>query len=219
MRNHQHFTVGSNLTLERIVTGPVQENTYFLYDQDGLGYIIDPGDQAPDLLAAIAASHFQPQAILLTHAHFDHVGALDPIRQALGIPAYLHAADLEWLANAQKAAARWGIQLEQPAPPDGYLEHGQLWSAGQVQLEVRHLAGHAPGHVVFVGSDYVISGDTLFQNSIGRTDFPGCDAAALLSGIRRELFSLADHVQVFSGHGAETQIGHEKKHNPYVRPS
>lgn len=205
-----------DVTLRVLVTGPVQENTLFLHDRDGQGFIVDPGDEGERLLKAIAEYGLRPSAILLTHAHFDHVGAVQAVREALGVPVLLHERDLELYRHAAASAARWGLRVTQPADPDGFLTPGQEFVAGGVRLVARELPGHAPGHVVFVGDGFVVAGDTLFQGSIGRTDLPGANHAQLIEGIHRELLSLPDETRVYPGHGPFTTVGRERTHNPYL---
>jgi hydroxyacylglutathione hydrolase len=221
---HSVHPIGNlgKLTLERFVTGPVQENTYFLYDQDKNGLIIDPGEDAPRLLERIGHLGLKPSHIILTHAHFDHIGAVDPLRKALNIPVLLHPLDLEIYQNSAASAKKWGFVFEQPQDPDGWLEAGQILEVGMIRLEVRFVPGHAPGHVVFVGQDgeggdFVISGDTLFRGAIGRTDFAYGSTPRLLGGIRSQILTLPDSTRVFAGHGPETTVGEERSRNPFLR--
>jgi len=212
------------ITLERYSVGPIQENTYLLYDSSKNGFIIDPGDEAEMLLKRIRELELKPQAILLTHAHFDHIGAVEPLRLELNIPVYLHPLDLETYRSGHKTAHSprgvsfgWHLTFAQPSDPDESLEPGQVLEAGGVRLETRFVPGHALGHVVFVGNGFVIAGDTLFRESIGRTDLPGGDLELLLSGIRSQILTLPLETVVFSGHGPETTVGHEKKRNPFLK--
>ncbi|GGJ34386.1 MBL fold metallo-hydrolase [Deinococcus roseus] len=205
-----------DLTIEWFVTGPLQENAYLVHDALSNAFLIDPGADAPEILAVVQEKALNVRAILLTHAHFDHIGAVQPIREALKIPVHLHDADLTIFQNAALSAARWNLPLEQPAAPDASLHHGQVIEAGAIQLEVRFVPGHAPGHVVFVGSGFVLAGDTLFKGSIGRTDLPGGNHALLLEKIRGELLTLADETVVLSGHGDKTTIGLERLRNPFL---
>jgi hydroxyacylglutathione hydrolase len=210
------------LTLERFVTGPVQENSYFLYDHAKNAVIIDPGEDAPRLLERIGQLGLQVGSIILTHAHFDHIGAVDPLRKALDVPVLLHPLELEIYQNSAASAKKWGFTFTQPQDPDGWLEVGQILEVGHIRLEVRFVPGHAPGHVVFVGQDdtdgdFVISGDTLFRGAIGRTDFAYGSTPLLLEGIRSQILSLPDSTRVFPGHGQETTVGQERSRNPFLK--
>lgn len=215
MSAHDRLEFGS-LTVERLVTGAVQENTYLIYGQDRQGFVVDPGADAGRILAAIENARMQPRAILLTHAHFDHIGAVEPLRRELGLSVYLDPRDLEIYRHGAVLAERWNLPFEQPADPDGPLTENQVWQAGDVQLTVRPLPGHAPGHVVLLAEGLVLAGDTLFAGSIGRTDLPGGDLELLLQGIRRELLSLPDRTWVLSGHGPQTTVGHERLNNSFL---
>ena len=205
------------VTIEWIVTGPVQENVVLVYDDEKRGFLIDPGDEASKIMARLQALEFRPSAILVTHAHFDHVGAVQALRDTLEAPVLSHPDGLALYRAAASSAARFGLDITQPADPDGDLREGEVLTAGEVKLTVRALPGHAPGHVVFVGDGFVVAGDTLFRGSIGRTDLPGGDHALLLEGIERELFSLPDETHVYPGHGPFTTVGVEKRSNPYLQ--
>lgn len=211
------FARHGRVTIEWLVTGPVQENAVLVYDDDQRGFLIDPGDEAPRILARVQALNFRPEAILLTHAHFDHVGAVQAVREHLKVPVLAHPDGLTLHRAAASSAARFGLNVTQPADPDGDLQGGDVLTAGDVTLNVRALPGHAPGHVVFVGDGFVVAGDTLFRGSIGRTDLPGGDHALLLEGIERELMTLPDETRVYPGHGPFTTIGVEKRGNPFLQ--
>lgn len=210
---HEHGSAHVAFT----VTGPVQENSYLVWGAEGRGFLIDPGDEAGRLLDWIRGLGVQVEAIVLTHGHFDHVGAVQELREALPAPVLAHTAGLPLYRRAAESAARWQIPLTQPADPDGELTQGQTLTAGDVTLTVRELFGHAPGHVVLVGPGFVIAGDTLFQGSVGRTDLPGGHHATLIAGIRDELLTLPPDTVVYPGHGNPTTIEQERRSNPYLR--
>ncbi|GAA5535073.1 MBL fold metallo-hydrolase [Deinococcus aluminii] len=203
-------------------TGPIQENAVLVSGADGEGFLVDPGDDAQQLLALIRDSGVKVRGILLTHAHFDHIGAVQPLREALGVPVYLHPADLPIYQMGAASAARWNLPFVQPGAPDAEITQGQTFRAGDLTLTARELPGHAPGHVVFVadtgeGPGFVVAGDTLFQGSIGRTDLPGGNHPQLIEGIRRELLSLPDETAVYPGHGPATTVGTERRTNLFLR--
>lgn len=183
---------------------------------DGLGFLIDPGDDAGRILQLVQETGVKVQAILLTHAHFDHIGAVQPVREALGIPVYLHPADLPLYRVGKVSASRWNLPFTQPGDPDHEITQDQVFQAGDLRLTARELPGHAPGHVVFIGDGFVIAGDTLFQGGIGRTDLPGGNHPLLIQGIQRELLSLPDDTAVYSGHGGSTTVGRERVGNPFL---
>lgn len=203
-------------------TGPLQENAVLVAGQSGEGFLIDPGDDAEQVLTLIRDSGVTVRAILLTHAHFDHIGAVQPVRGALGVPVYLHPADLPIYQQGAASAARWGLPFTQPDTPDAEISQGQTFTAGDLRLTARELPGHAPGHVVFVAQTreepgFVVAGDTLFQGSIGRTDLPGGNHPQLIAGIQRELLSLPDETAVYPGHGPATTVGVERRTNLFLR--
>lgn len=198
-------------------TGPLQENALLVAGADDQGFLFDPGDDASRILALVRATGVTVQAILLTHAHFDHIGAVQPVREALKVPVYLHPADLPLYRLGADSAGRWGLPFTQPADPEHPIAQGQAFTAGDLKLIARELPGHAPGHVVFVGDGFVIAGDTLFAGGIGRTDLPGGNHPQLLAGIRQELFTLPGDTYVYPGHGGYTTIDREKRSNPFLQ--
>lgn len=195
--------------------GPLQENTYLLVGEGRRGVIVDPGDEARRILAEVGRVGLKPEAILLTHAHFDHVGAVAPLVEALGLPVYLHPADLPLYRRTRESGLRWGIDLPQPPEPSGWLEEGQQLDFG-LGLKVLHLPGHAPGHVGFYADGKLVSGDVLFRGSIGRYDLPLADPQALFGSLKR-LLSLPPQTVVFPGHGPSTTLGAEARSNPYLQ--
>lgn len=204
-----------------IPTGALQTNAYVLANKKGQAFIIDPGDEPERFTELFAREHLVPKAILLTHAHFDHIGAVEPLRGAheeATVPVFLHPADLPLYENAHQSAARYNLPFCRPSAPDGELANDQCWELeGDVRLRIRELPGHAPGHVVFVGDGFVLAGDTLFAGGIGRTDLPLGSHPQLLAGIARELLTLPPETVVYSGHGEPTTIAREKASNPFLR--
>ncbi|NJK44439.1 MAG: MBL fold metallo-hydrolase [Pleurocapsa sp. SU_196_0] len=207
----------SDLSVHRLVTGPIQENTYLIRASSGEAVLVDPGDDAPDILELVNRTNSRVLGVLLTHAHFDHVGAVQPVRETLEIPVYLHREAWSQYSQASSAAARWNLPFVQPAPPDLELPEG-AFSLGTLAFRNLFTPGHAPGHLALCSSHgFVLSGDALFHGGIGRTDLPGGDHELLLERIRTQLLTLPEDTVVFSGHGAETTIGQEKTGNPYLR--
>ncbi len=209
-----------NAVVKGMTVGLLQENCYlFGCRRTGTAVIIDPGDNARGLLRMAQQAGLRIEKIINTHAHFDHVMAVAGIKAATGAPFYLHRDDLPILRELPARVRLWlDTDIDPLDDPDGFLEHGQIISVGDEELEVRFTPGHAPGHVVFVHHEgrQVFAGDTLFQGSIGRYDLPGADGPTLLRSIREQLLTLPDDYAVYPGHGPATQIGFERENNPYV---
>lgn len=205
------------MSVSGITVGPLEENCWLLADPDaGEAVLVDPGDEAERLLAAVEATGCALTAIWLTHAHFDHVGGIAGIRRRHpDVPVYLHPADAPLLAMSGAAALRWGVPFESPPPADRGLAEGDLLRVGRHEFTVQHVPGHAPGHVMFVGAGAVFSGDLLFAGSIGRTDLPLCDPAAMQRSLER-IAALPDETVVHPGHGPRTTIARERTTNPFL---
>ncbi|CAA9562096.1 MAG: MBL-fold metallo-hydrolase superfamily [uncultured Truepera sp.] len=206
------------LSIQALTVGPLQENCYLLTDtQTQKAVLVDPGDEAERIIAAV--NGFSLTAVWLTHAHFDHVGALSAVHRHFPVPVYLHPDDRELFAHAAQSAAFFGLVLEQPDLEPTPLTHGQTLTLGEHEATCLFTPGHAPGHMAFYLPEhgFVLAGDALFQGSVGRTDLPGGDHAQLLASIRRELLTLPDETRVLPGHGPETTVGTERRANPFLR--
>jgi hydroxyacylglutathione hydrolase len=184
--------------------------------------VIDPGDEVDQLLAFIARERLHVKAILLTHAHVDHVSGVGRAKRQLGVPIYLHRDDQFLYDQAADHGRMFGLDVEQPPPVDVYYDGPGPISFGDYDVIVHHIPGHCPGGVCLQigrrgepGKDLFV-GDTLFAGSIGRTDLPGGDLETLMRSITQVLFGLGDDARVYSGHGPETTIGHERRTNPFV---
>lgn len=201
---------------------PFQENTYVVHDgRDAM--IVDPGCwdalEQRELDDFIVKNGLRPVRLLLTHAHIDHVLGNAWVHRRYGLLPELHAADLPLLEGAERVAAMYGISYEPSPMPERFLEPGKPVQLNDEVLDVLFVPGHAPGHIALHSAEqgFLLSGDVLFHDSIGRTDLPGGDTETLLKSIREVLFPLGDEVTVHSGHGPTTTIGREKRHNPFVR--
>jgi glyoxylase-like metal-dependent hydrolase (beta-lactamase superfamily II) len=184
----------------------------------GQSAVIDPSWDGRGILARVRKEGWTVTSILLTHAHFDHVGALAELHELTGAPIYIHAEAAPMLERAPAAAAMWGFTVDPAPPPDHFLTEGDLLTIGELQVEVLFTPGHAPGHVCFYLPVHAVlfDGDVLFQGSIGRTDLPGGDFELLMSSIREKLLPLPDETAVLSGHGPATTIGDERRGNPFL---
>jgi hydroxyacylglutathione hydrolase len=202
--------------IDWVTVGPFQENSYLVRDpENGVAVLVDPGDEPERIIAMCRAAKVVPEAIWLTHAHLDHVGAIAALKREWGIPVSLHKADLGIYRRVVQAAARYGLEMEQPPDPDAELVDGQELQLGSQRFVVRHTPGHSPGHVVFLGDDVMVGGDLLFAGSIGRTDLPLSDPEAMETSLG--LVSTFDpDLVVYPGHGPPTSIGAELASNPFL---
>ena len=208
----------SKLHVEPLIVGPLFSNCYIVYDKKvKQGVVIDPGDDAGKILDLIKELDIKIQYILATHGHFDHVGAVAPLCKELKAEFLAHEGDLFFIEDGENSARRWGVDIEQPPKPDRFIEDGDKIKVGEFELEVIHTPGHSPGGVSFFYDCMLFGGDTLFQGSIGRTDFRKGSFEDLANSIKKRLYSLPDDVVVYTGHGPVTTIGDEKKHNAFVR--
>lgn len=206
------------MKVEKFVTGIISTNCYLAVNEEsGRAVIIDPAACPPSLLGYIKEKGLQLEAILLTHAHFDHIMGIDGILERFRIPVYIHEDDLEMLEDPQ-----WNQSSVYTA---GYtysgatgIRDGQMLSLAGMNFRVIHTPGHTPGGCCYYVEDagVLFSGDTLFQASVGRTDFPGSSMSSLIHGIREKLMALPEDTLVYPGHMGETTIGYEKQNNPFI---
>jgi len=177
---------------------------------------IDPGDEVPELAPRLESEGLNLVAVLNTHAHLDHICGIARLLSEKKVPIYLHPDDLELYRQLPQQAQWFGLRCD-PAPPvDNLLEPGQELSFGTLLFQVYHTPGHAPGHVIFELEDEIFCGDTIFAGSIGRTDLPGGSLALLMQSIRETILPLGDHKVLYPGHGPATNIGQERKTNPFL---
>jgi glyoxylase-like metal-dependent hydrolase (beta-lactamase superfamily II) len=196
--------------------GMLRSNSYLAYDS-GEAVIIDAGDDAWKILEAIQERSLRVRAIYATHCHFDHVMAVQDLRDVLGCEFYIHPDDGEVLAKMVEMTRGFlGIEVSEPPKPDGYIYEGDRIRVGGETITVIHTPGHSPGSVCYHSGGILFSGDTLFRGSIGRTDAYGGDPAKILDSIINKLFTLPEGVAVLPGHGPSTEIGWEKRNNPFV---
>jgi len=185
--------------------------------------VIDPGDEVDALVDAVASRGLIPKAVLLTHAHLDHITGVKRAKAALKVPVWLHRDDLFLYENVVEQGRMFGLRVEPQPAVDAFYETGTPLSFGSYVVDVRHTPGHCPGGVCLaIGRRdqprrELFVGDTLFAGSIGRTDLPGGDLDTLLASIRGVLLRYPDDSVVHSGHGPDTTIGAERKNNPFLR--
>jgi glyoxylase-like metal-dependent hydrolase (beta-lactamase superfamily II) len=208
----------------QLTFNPFQENTYIVYDDTKACVIIDPGcnsaaEQAK-LVQEINRLGLRPERLINTHCHIDHVFGNRFVAETYDLPLEIHAGELPVLESAPQVAAMYNIPYPSKSPqPGAFIEDGQLISFGNTQLEAIFTPGHSPASLSFfcAKDDFLIAGDVLFFESIGRTDLPGGNHQTLLDSIEKRLFPLGDQVIVWSGHGPQTSIGYEKHNNPFLR--
>lgn len=202
--------------------GGFGENAYLaVCEASGACVAVDPGSGAPQLVQAVESDGLDLQAILLTHAHLDHIEGVSTVR-AFGpeLPIWLHPDDMGLYQGVQRQAAMFGLSAEPQPDPTDEIVPGEAISFGASHFEVRFTPGHAPGHVIFVSEPdgLCLVGDVVFQGSIGRTDLPGGDFRTLMTSIREEVLTLPDSTVLYPGHGPATTVGLERAGNPFLVP-
>lgn len=208
------------MIVEGYTVGAWRSNTYILAAREGEGaVVVDPGQDAEGIVADRLAAHgLALQAVLLTHGHIDHVWSAATVADPAGVPAWLHPDDRYMLDNPGAALGAAGASPFDIAVPADVrdLQDEQILDLAGLTITVRHTPGHTPGHCVFITDGILISGDLIFNGSVGRTDFPRGSTHDLMDSIRRVVLPLDDEVVVLSGHGPETTVGHERTTNPFV---
>lgn len=210
------------LTIKTFVFNPFQVNTYLLYDETNECIIIDPGcmeDYEKKEISDFINSHkLHPVRLLNTHPHIDHVAGNKFIADTYNLKLEVHKDSLKLLQSVKGYAAAFGIDNIEAQEPGGYITEGDLIKFGNSEIKVLYTPGHADGSVCFYSEKdkFVIVGDVLFNEGIGRTDLPTGNHEALIKNIRTKLFTLPDDTQVYPGHGPSTTIGYEKENNPFL---
>ena len=210
------------MILESRAVGPFFKNGFLVgCERTRAAVVIDPGDEAEELIAATRQHGLAVSMILLTHAHVDHVTGVAAAKRAFDVPVHLHRDDLFLYEHAVEQGAMFGLTVEQPPPVDRFYDGSSL-SFGEYEVRVHHTPGHCPGGVCLqigakgeAGQDLFV-GDTLFSGSIGRTDLPGGDYGVLMRSITGVLFPLGDQARVHPGHGPDTTVERERRTNPFV---
>jgi hydroxyacylglutathione hydrolase len=204
------------VVLETLTVGLYETNCYIYASMPGgEAFILDPGEDVQAILGKVRQFELTVAKILLTHGHVDHTGALKDLKTATGAAIGIHSEDVGLLQDSV-LAAMLGISNPRPPSPDFLLEDGQQVNVSGLTLTVMHTPGHTGGSVSLLGDGLVFTGDTLFQQGIGRTDLPGGSYTDLMNSIRTRLLTLPDETRVFPGHGPATTIGGEKRFNPWA---
>jgi len=206
------------MILISLETGPLQTNCYILGDEKTKeAAVVDPGGNAGEIMNHLVRNGLTCKMIIITHAHFDHVGGLADLKEKTGAKVVIHSSEKDALPFQSRMAMLFGLRVKDPAPADMTVEEGDVLKIGGIEMEVIHTPGHSPGSICLIirSEKVIIDGDLLFQGSVGRSDFPGGSHEDLIDNVRRKLFTLGDDWKVYPGHGPATTIGMEKKSNPF----
>lgn len=208
----------SSFSIKSVVVGPVDVNCYILKDKaTGKGAVIDPGGHVERIMSLINDMKADIAEIIITHGHFDHIGALDELRNAVGCGASIHELDAEMLLKSRKNLSIFMGTDASFRPAERLLKDGDVIRFGGSFLKVIHTPGHTAGGICLYDGDKVLfSGDTLFAGSVGRSDFPGGDHYQLIESVVKALAEVKDETVVYPGHGPETGMGYERKTNPFL---
>lgn len=212
------------LSIETFTFNPFRENTYLLYDKESkAAAIIDPGCydryEEEELLQCIEELELKVEYLLNTHCHIDHVLGNAFVKRKFDVPLHAHTLEQPVLKAVESYAGSYGFHKYQSTEIDVFLKEGDPFELGGHALQILHLPGHAPGHLAFYNEQgkFILSGDVLFDGSIGRTDLPGGDHATLIQSIKEKMMLLPDDTKVYAGHMGPTTIGKERKTNPFLK--
>lgn len=207
------------MKIYRVVVGPIQENCYIIKNEENNeGVIIDPGDEADRIMATVKQAGIEKvPAILITHGHGDHISALDEVKAATGAKVYMSKEDAPMLKVWNSSLSYSTRRDKKFDPPDAFLTDGETLTVAGLEFSIAATPGHTPGGVCIKLDDMVFCGDTIFLESVGRTDLPGGSYDALLAGIKTKILPLPDETKLLSGHGPATTVGWERRRNPFLQ--
>ena len=205
------------MNVETIIVGPIEVNCYLVTcKKTNKAAVIDPGDNAEDILKVIRSRSLDVEYILLTHGHFDHLGGVAPIKEATKANVLLHKNDQYLVDSASQQAELFGLPAPELFEVDQYVDQSDVVEFGNLKATVLATPGHSKGSVCYLFENSIFVGDTLFYGGVGRTDLEGGSFEQLLHSIQSKLFSLPEDIRVYCGHGPSTTIGREKKYNPFI---
>jgi glyoxylase-like metal-dependent hydrolase (beta-lactamase superfamily II) len=205
------------MIIKKLIVGPLENNCFIIGDDDTKeALVVDPGDEPDRILDLIQENKFKIKFIICTHAHFDHVGAVPDLKEQTNANIVIHREDLDLYKNIEKQALLWGYEIDPLPDPDILVSEGDKLEIGNLSFEILHTPGHSPGGVCIYGEGILITGDTLFAGSVGRTDLYGGEIKKLKDSFKR-LMNLPEETKVLPGHGPESTIGNEKINNFFSR--
>jgi len=200
-----------------IVVGALETNCYLVYcDETRACAVVDPGAEHEQIFPVIFEEGLRPVILINTHGHVDHIGANKDVKEHFGVPIYIHAADGPMLGKVQQLELSLFLGATDSPPADHFMTDGEVIRIGNGSLRVLHTPGHSPGSVSLLGDGFLLSGDTLFMEGVGRTDLPGGSQKQLEQSIREKIMTLPDEIVVLPGHGPHTTIGQERVNNPFL---
>lgn len=206
------------MNIESVIVGPLETNCYLVSCPRTLACaVVDPGAEPDRIIAAVHRLGLKPALILNTHGHFDHVGANRDIKDAFDIPLAIHALDNPMLELAGRLEMSFLLEAKDSPPADFFLQDKAQIPVGESRLEVLHTPGHSPGSVCLLWDGFLLSGDTLFNEGVGRTDLPGGSDRDLKSSLRSKILVLPPETRVLPGHGPRTTVGQEIASNPFLK--
>jgi glyoxylase-like metal-dependent hydrolase (beta-lactamase superfamily II) len=210
------------LTIHSFCFNAFQENTYVVYNEQKNAIIIDPGcylrNEQESLVNFITENKLLPTLLLNTHCHLDHVFGNNFVSEAYGLTAHFHKNEQPVIDRLPEGGARWGVPCEPYKGPVQYIDQDEIIKFGNDAFKVLFTPGHSPGSVCFYhqNQDFIIGGDLIFKDGVGRTDLPGSNPLDLMNSIKTQILPLPDTLKIYSGHGPETTLGRERKSNPYL---